>query len=355
MHSYLVTHISYVQGEWIMKVGILGATGSVGQRLIQMLEHHPEFEVAQLFGKKSVGKKYGDINWILKGNIPHYVEDSRICSTSEISPEVELVFSALPSPVAESIEIELAHKGKIVVSNASAHRMEEDVPLLIPEVNPGHLGLLQVQKETRKWKGALITNPNCSTIMLTMVLKPLLDVYGIEQVIAVTLQAVSGAGYPGLPSLDILGNVIPHIRGEEEKLVKETAKILGTYRGGRILPSQIETSVTCNRVPTIDGHLINGFVKTVLDVEVEEVLETFQNFSGLPQRLNLPTAPERPIRVTRKADRPQTRLDLDPMAIVVGRVRKINTMLAFTILGHNTIRGAAGASILNAELFEAVL
>lgn len=337
-----------------MKVGILGATGSVGQQLIHMLDCHPTFEVTQLFGKKSTGKKYGDVDWILPGNTPSYVEDIKICSPSEISHDVELVFSALPPSAAESIEVELAQKGKIVISNASAHRMEEDIPLLIPEVNPGHLDLLRVQAKTRKWKGVLITNPNCSTIILNLVLKPLLDAYGIEKVIAVTLQAVSGAGYPGLPSLDILGNVIPYIKGEEEKLVKETSKILGTFIDGRISPSRIEISATCTRVPTIDGHLINGFVQTVHDVEIEEVVESLQNFSGVPQKLNLPTAPERPIRVTSKVDRPQTRFDLDPMAVVVGRIRKINNMLAFTILGHNTMRGAAGASILNAELFKEV-
>lgn len=337
-----------------MKVGILGATGSVGQRFVQLLENHPDFEVAQVFGEKSVGKLYRDVKWILKGDMPEYVKDMKVQYIWEISKDMELVFSALPSQAAESVEVELAKRGKMVASNASAHRMEEDVPLIIPEINPDHLKLLEIQKENRKWEGALLTNPNCSTILLCLALKPLLDCYGIEKVTAVTLQAVSGAGYPGLPSLDILGNVIPYIKGEEEKLVKETAKILGTYSNGKILEKQIELCVSCNRVPTVDGHLINVFVKTVHDFAIEDVLETFQHFSGLPQKLHLPTAPENPILVKTKDDRPQTRLDLDRMAVTVGRVRKLNNILAFTVLGHNTIRGAAGASILNAELLGAL-
>lgn len=335
-----------------MKVGILGATGSVGQRFIEMLENHPSFEVKQIFGDKSVGNLYRDSNWILKGDMPEYIKDMEIQPISEIVPDVQLVFSALPSGVAESVEVELAQKGKIVTSNASAHRMEKDVPLLIPEINPDHLTLLDIQKKARAWNGALLTNPNCSTIVLCLALKPIMDVYGIKQVTAVTLQAVSGAGYPGLPSLEILGNVIPYIDGEEQKLVKETAKILGTYSEGRILQNTIEINVSCNRVPTVDGHLINVFIKTNRDFTVKDVLKTFEQFSGLPQKLHLPTAPKNPILVTTKKDRPQTRLDLDSMAITVGRVRKLNNMLAFTVLGHNTVRGAAGASILNAELME---
>lgn len=335
-----------------MKVGILGATGSVGQRFIEMLENHPSFEVKQIFGDKSVGKLYRDSNWILTGDMPEYIKDMEIQPISEIVPDIQLVFSALPSGVAESVEVELAQKGKIVTSNASAHRMEKDVPLLIPEINPDHLKLLDIQKKARAWNGALLTNPNCSTIVLCLALKPIMDVYGIKRVTAVTLQAVSGAGYPGLPSLDILGNVIPYIEGEEQKLVKESTKILGTYSEGRILQNTIEINVSCNRVPTVDGHLINVFVKTNRDFTVKDVLKTFNQFSGLPQKLHLPTAPENPILVTTKDDRPQTRLDLDSMAITVGRVRKLNNMLVFTVLGHNTVRGAAGASILNAELME---
>jgi aspartate-semialdehyde dehydrogenase len=337
-----------------MKVGILGATGSVGQRFVQMLEDHPNFEVLQVFGETSVGTMYRDVKWILKGDIPDYVQDMEIQDISEMVADVELVFSALPPQAAQSIEAELAKRGKIVASNASAYRMEEDIPLIIPEVNPDHLKLLETQRETRMWEGAIITNPNCSTIVLCLALKPILDCYGIEKITAVTLQAVSGAGYPGLPSLDVLGNVIPYINGEEEKLVREPAKILGTYCNGEICKKQIETHVSCNRVPTVDGHLINVFLKTERDFVIEDVLKTFQNFSGLPQELHLPTAPKNPILVTSRDDRPQPRLDLDPMAVIVGRVRKLNDILAFTVLGHNTIRGAAGASILNAELLEAL-
>jgi aspartate-semialdehyde dehydrogenase len=349
----LVSPLMVFRGDH-MKVGILGATGSVGQRFVQMLEDHPNFEVLQVFGEKSVGTLYRDVKWILKGDMPDYVQDMEIQCISEIVADVELVFSAPPPQAAQSIETELAKRGKIVASNASAHRMEEDVPLIIPEVNPDHLKLLETQKETRMWEGAIITNPNCSTIVLCLALKPVLDCYGIEKVTAVTLQAVSGAGYPGLPSLDILGNIIPYINGEEEKLVREPAKILGTYCNGEICKRQIETHVSCNRVPTVDGHLINVFLKTERDFIIEDVLKTFQNFSGLPQELHLPTAPNNPILVTSRDDRPQPRLDLDPMAVTVGRVRKLNDILAFTVLGHNTIRGAAGASILNAELLEAL-
>ncbi|MFQ6089182.1 MAG: aspartate-semialdehyde dehydrogenase [Candidatus Methanofastidiosia archaeon] len=326
-----------------MKVGILGVTGCVGQRFVQMLENHPNFEVLQLFGKKSRGKKYRDMKWILEGEVPEYVGDFEIENISEISSNVEMVFSALPSKVAEKLEVELAKMGKIVASNASAHRMKEDVPLIVPEINPEHLNLLSVQKKIRKWEGAILTNPNCSTTILSLALKPILDNFGIEKITAVTMQAVSGAGYPGLPSLDILGNVIPYIKGEEEKIVEETEKIFG---------KKFEILVSCNRVPTIDGHLVNVFVKTGINFEVEDVLKIFENFSGLPQKRKLPTAPQKPILVRREEDRPQTRLDLNPMAVVVGRVRKIMDTLAFTVLGHNTIRGAAGASILNAELLE---
>ena len=337
-----------------MKVGILGATGTVGQRFIQLLENHPDFEVFQVFAKKSVGKKYKDVKWILKGDIPDYVKDMEIQCITEISSHVELVFSALPSQAAGAVETELAKRGKVVSSNASAHRMEKDVPLIIPEVNPDHLALLEAQKENRGWAGALLTNPNCSTIVLCLALKPLLDEYGLEEVTTVTLQAVSGAGYPGVPSLDIVGNVIPFIEGEEEKLVREPGKIFGTYSDGRILEKQTKTFVHCNRVPTVDGHLINVFVKTERDFDIEDVLKTFHQFSGVPQDLGLPTAPERPILVKSGESSPQPRFDLDPMAIAVGRVRKTNNVLAFTVLGHNTIRGAAGASILNAELLEAL-
>jgi aspartate-semialdehyde dehydrogenase len=334
-----------------MNVGILGATGSVGQRFIQILENNPRFEVVQLFGEKSAGKQYKNICWILNGRIPDYVREMYIEPISRISPEVDLVFSALPAAAAETKEVTLADKGIVVASNASAHRMDADIPILIPEVNPDHLSLLPVQRK-RGWAGVLVTNPNCVTAILCLALKPLLDAFGLKQVTVITMQAVSGAGYPGLPSLDILGNVIPYIAGEEEKIIRETRKILGICSGEQISPLPLKMFVSCNRVPTVDGHLLNVFVNCDCECTVDEVIDVFENFSALPQEKKLPTAPERPILVTEREDRPQTRLDLHPMAITVGRIRKCADTLAFAVLGHNTIRGAAGGSVLNAELME---
>lgn len=335
-----------------MKVGILGATGSVGQRFIQILENSSRFEVVQLFGEKSAGYTYDTIRWILEGDVPRYVQKKRVEPISDISQEIDVVFSALPATVAQIEEINLVKKGFIVASNASAHRTDAYVPILIPEVNPDHLSLLTHQREKKGWSGVLVTNPNCVTAILCLALKPLLDAFGLSQVTVVTMQAVSGAGYPGLPSLDILGNVIPFIPGEEEKIARETCKILGTYSGEQISPLPLKMVVSCNRVPTVDGHVMNVFVKTDQECGVDEVVDVFRHFSALPQKMNLPTAPRRPIVVVEREDRPQPRFDLHPMAITIGRIRECEGCLAFTVLGHNTIRGAAGGSVLNAELME---
>ncbi|MBU7024557.1 MAG: aspartate-semialdehyde dehydrogenase [Theionarchaea archaeon] len=301
----------------MMKVGILGATGSVGQRFIQILESNSRFEVVQLFGEKSAGYTYDTIRWILEGDIPRYVQKKIVEPISNISQEIDVY-----------------------------------VPILIPEVNPDHLSLLTYQREKKGWSGVLVTNPNCVTAILCLTLKPLLDAFGLSQVTVVTMQAVSGAGYPGLPSLDILGNVIPFIPGEEEKIARETCKILGTYSGEQISPLPLKMVVSCNRVPTVDGHVMNVFAKTDQECTVDEVIDVFRHFSALPQKMNLPTAPRRPIVVVEREDRPQPRFDLHPMAITIGRIRKCEEFLAFTVLGHNTIRGAAGGSVLNAELME---
>jgi aspartate-semialdehyde dehydrogenase len=335
-----------------MKVGILGATGSVGQRFIQILESNSRFEVVQLFGEKSAGYTYDTIRWILEGDIPRYVQKKIVEPISNISQEIDVVFSALPAAVAQIEEINLVKKGLIVASNASAHRMDAYVPILIPEVNPDHLSLLTHQREKKGWSGVLVTNPNCVTAILCLALKPLLDAFGLSQVTVVTMQAVSGAGYPGLPSLDILGNVIPFIPGEEEKIARETCKILGTHSGEQISPLPLKMVVSCNRVPTVDGHVMNVFAKTDQECRVDEVIDVFRHFSALPQKMNLPTAPRRPLVVVEREDRPQPRFDLHPMAITIGRIRKCEGFLAFTVLGHNTIRGAAGGSVLNAELME---
>jgi aspartate-semialdehyde dehydrogenase len=264
--------------------------------------------------------------------------------------DVDIVFSALPAGVARKTEEDFAKAGYVVVSNASAHRMDPDVPLLNPEINGYHLSLIEKQRRRRKWDGAIVTNPNCSTTVLTLPLKPILDEFGINRVIVSTMQAISGAGYPGVPSLDIIDNVIPFIDKEEEKLETETLKILGSSSS----PAAFKISASCHRVPTVDGHMEAVFVETEDKAESESVVVAMERFMGDPQRLKLPTAPEKPIVVRHEEDRPQTRLDRmegNGMSAVVGRIREDPAFqgVKFVVLGHNTIRGAAGCGILNAE------
>jgi len=340
----------------MIKVAILGATGMVGQRFIQLLANHEFFEITDLAASpRSAGKPYYKAaKWYLSSNIPENIKNKIV---KEINPEkidAEIVFSALPSSIAKEIEPKFAEAGFVVASNASAYRMEEDIPLLIPEVNPEHLGLIEVQKENRGWDGCIITNPNCTTIMAVLSLKPIYDNFGLEKVIITSMQALSGAGYSGVPSMAIVDNVIPFINKEEEKVETEGLKILGKFDGEKIVPAEFKVSASCNRVAVIDGHTEAIFVKTSKGAEPEEIKKVMETFEAMPQKLRLPTAPEKPIIVREEEDRPQPRLDRNTgrgMSISVGRIRKDAIFdVKYIALGHNTIRGAAGASVLNAEL-----
>ncbi|MDY6764117.1 MAG: aspartate-semialdehyde dehydrogenase [Halobacteria archaeon] len=335
-----------------VKVGVLGATGNVGQRFVQLLENHPWFEVEALTASKSsVGKPYSEAaNWYLGSPMPDDVRDITVSETStrSVSGDVELVFSALPSSVAKNVEPEFAQEGYVVASNAGWARMDEDVPLLIPEVNPEHLGLLEIQRDERGWDGALIKNPNCSAITLTPTLAALHD-FGLSKATVATLQAVSGAGYSGVKSMQILDNVLPYIGGEEGKVETEPLKILGTFDGAEIQHAGIDISATCNRVATIDGHLENVWAEFDEKPSLEDVKESMSSFNTL----DLPSAPENTIFVHEQPDRPQPRLDRDigdGMTVSVGRIREDSRGVKYTCLAHNTIRGAAGASLLNGEL-----
>jgi aspartate-semialdehyde dehydrogenase len=338
-----------------LEVGVLGATGMVGQQFVSRLARHPWFSVTWLAAsERSEGKAYAAAApWRLAAPMPAGAGDLKVegCVPGR-GPKV--VFSALDASAADHIEQAFAAAGHIVLSNARSFRMDPLVPLLIPEVNADHLCILKEQRAQKGWTGAIVTNPNCSTIVLATALAPLRQ-FNLRAVIVSTMQAVSGAGYPGVPSLDILGNVIPFIGGEEEKIQTETLKILGGDGGRSPYPAAV--SAHTNRVPVIDGHTMTVSVDLEEDPGVDEVIEAFQTFQGRPQELKLPTAPFPAIVVTREANRPQPRLDADlgdGMAVSVGRVRPCPVLSSkFVALGHNTVRGAAGASILNAELMKA--
>lgn len=339
------------------EVGILGATGMVGQRFVQLLADHPWFEITALSAsERSVGMPYGEAcHWVVSSDMPGVVKEMVV---QECKPNLacRLVFSALPAEVAGSVEEEFAAAGYAVSSNARNHRFAPDVPLLVPEVNPDHLALVVIQRRRRGWKGFIVTNPNCSTAQLVLALKPLWDRFGITALSVATMQALSGAGYPGVPSLDILDNVIPYIAGEEGKLESEPLKLLGRLEGEAVEEAEMTISAQCHRVATREGHLEAVSVKLGQEASVEEVVEALWDFRGPLQDLGLPSAPERPIVVRGENDRPQPRLDRDEgrgMSVVVGRVRECPVLdYKFVLLGHNTIRGAAGAAILNAELLK---
>jgi aspartate-semialdehyde dehydrogenase len=343
------------------KVAILGATGAVGQRFIQLLQGHPWFEIEVLAAsERSAGKKYKDAcNWVMESNLPKEIAEMTIADANVESVEeagnVELVFSSLPGDLAGPVESEFAALYP-VFSKASAHRMSIDVPLMIPEVNPEHAGLIPIQKKTRGWKGFITTDPNCSTIGLAISLKPLMA-FGLKQIIVSTMQALSGAGYPGVPSLDIIDNVVPYIPKEEEKMEAEAMKILGSFNGEFVEPADFVLSASCNRVHVKDGHLESVFVKLDSSPSLKEIEEAFERFEGEPQKMKLPSAPEKPIIIKKEANRPQPRFDRDEgkgMSIVVGRLRSDPIMtLKYMCLSHNTIRGGAGAGILSAELMVA--
>ncbi len=338
-----------------IEVGILGATGVVGQQFVSRLARHPWFRCTWLAAsERSEGKTYKSIApWKLATSIPGYAAD-RIVEKCVPGKGPKVVFSGLDASVAGDIEAAFAKAGHIVVSNARNFRMDSVVPLLIPEVNPDHLKLLGEQRREKGWPGAIVTNPNCSTIVLAMALAPLRR-FTIKSVVVSTMQAVSGAGYPGVPSLDIIGNVVPFIGGEEEKMQSETQKILGGD-GGRI-PYPAAVSAHCNRVAVLDGHTMTVSVAFETRPSVEQVVEAMRNFAGRPQELWLPSAPQPPLVVTDEPNRPHPRLDADlggGMAVTIGRVRECPVLhTKFVALGHNTVRGAAGAAILNAELMHA--
>ncbi len=340
-----------------IEAGILGATGLVGQHLVRMLEDHPWFELKWLgASERSAGKSYGEAApWRLSRPMPGA---ARRLAVEECRPgnAPRLVFSALDAHSAFEIEAAFARCGHFVVSNASAYRAAADVPLLVPEVNAEHLRLAEGQAGARGWKGRIVTNPNCSAVTLVMALAPLERAFGLAQVFVSTMQAVSGAGYPGLPSMDALGNVIPFIRDEEEKVEEETRRILGTLRadGLGIVPASFALSAQCNRVPVVDGHTESVSVKLKAWAGLPELLDAWRRFRGVPQERSLPSAPREPVVVMEEPDRPQPRLDAERergMAVFVGRARPCPVLdYKFTALGHNTIRGAAGAALLNAEL-----
>jgi aspartate-semialdehyde dehydrogenase len=336
------------------KIGILGATGMVGQRFIQLLEHHPWFEVAWLAASdRSSGKKYGDaVKWKLDTALPDRIANMTISpATPEDAPKV--IFAALDADIAREMEPAFATAGCAVISNSSAFRMHEDVPLVIPEVNADHLPILENQSWRKQSGGYIVTNPNCSAIGLVLVLKPLVERFGIDSIFVTTMQAVSGAGYPGVASMDILGNVVPYIKNEEEKMEAETLRLLGSRDGKIVRPLDAKMSAHCNRVAVEDGHTESVSVKFSRKVSREEILEAWREFTPLAGR-DLPMAPAQPVEFVSLDDRPQPRLDKmrgGGMASTVGRLRPCGLLdWKFTVLSHNTIRGAAGAALLNAEL-----
>ena len=338
-------------------VGVLGATGMVGQHFVKFLQNHPQFELTWVGASdRSAGKKFRDAtSWRLDGTMPAATADLTV---EECKPgnAPKLVFSATDASVATEIEQAFARAGHLVVSNSKNHRMDDDVPLLVPEVNPDHLAVAAQQKGTRGWDGQIVTNPNCSTIVLTMALGPLVQ-FGIQRVIVTTLQAISGAGYPGVPSMDITANVVPFIGGEEEKMQIETQKILGSVSNGRIVPLTAKVSAHCNRVPVVDGHTVTVSVEFEKKPSLADIRNAFDTFRGKPQLLNLPSAPAVPVIYMEQQDRPQPRRDVERergMAVFVGRLRECPVFdYKFIALGHNTVRGAAGAAVLNAELIHA--
>ena len=340
-----------------LEVGILGATGMVGQQFVRLLEGHPWFKTAWLgASERSEGRSYRDaMKWRLSTQPPESVLGMGVdACTPGRAPKI--LFSALDAGAAKDIEPAFAAAGHVVVSNARSFRMFADVPLVIPEVNPDHLSLIARQRRERGWTGAIVTNPNCSTVVLTVVLAALRK-FGISRVMVTTLQAVSGAGYPGVASLDILGNVVPAISGEEEKMESETQKILGTLERENVTPHPMVVSATTTRVPVIDGHTESVSIELEQRPSLEAVRAALESFRGRPQELRLPSAPPAPIVYMEAADCPQPRLDVERgngMTVSVGRIRPCSILgTKLVALGHNTVRGAAGAAILNAEMMVA--
>ena len=341
-----------------IKVGVLGATGMVGQEFVSFLRGHPWFDLTW-FGAsdRSAGKSYAQATtWRLGGVMPTEVRDIVVSESKPDGGAPQLLFSAMDASVATEIERAFAAAGRTVVSNSRNHRMDDDVPLLVPEINADHLRLIPGQQRARGWKGRIVTNPNCSTIVLTMALAPLKQ-FGIRRVMVTTMQALSGAGYPGVASMDINANVIPFIGGEEEKMERETQKILGDFADTRIEPLAAHVSASCNRVPVVDGHTMAVSVEMEQKPSEAALIGAMRGFRGIPQQKGLPSAPPCPVIYMEEPDRPQPRRDVERengMAVFIGRLRKCPVLdYKFIALGHNTVRGAAGAAVLNAELMRA--
>jgi len=330
----------------------------IGQSYLYLLSNHPWFKIEKITGGESVGKKYElAAKWRMSPDIPEQFKDIIVGPTDPKEVEATLVFSALPSSVAKVVEPKFAEAGFSIISDSSAFRPYDDVPVVIPEVNPDHLDIIEVQKRNRNWNGFIVSNPNCTTLGLNIVLKPLHDLLKIKKIVVTTMQALSGAGYPGVPSLSITDNVIPYIAEEEEKARFETRKILGSIDNDKIKLTDIKVEACCNRVPTIDGHLEAVYLETKEKVNIDRVKDVLRSFTGKPQELKLPTAPSKPIIVREEEDRPQPRLDrlagsIPGMGVTVGRIRRglDSNSLWLHVLSHNTIRGGSGSSILIGEL-----
>jgi len=336
----------------MINVAILGATGTVGQKFVRLLDRHPLFRVTELVAsQRSAGQRYADVvAWKQETEMPSDVS-SLVVKGLDAKLESTILFSGLDSSVAGEAEERYASLGHTVISNASNHRMDRHVPLVIPEINPDHFALVRHQQGP----GAIITNSNCSSMFLAMALAPVHRAFGITQVQVTTMQAISGAGYPGVPSMDILGNVVPYIRNEEEKLEEEVARILGTLAGDEVIPAPFAVSAQCNRVAVFDGHTETVSFKLKNGASLEQLRESLTTFRGMPQEADLPSAPRQPVIVTEEPDRPQPARDVwvaGGMATIVGRLRPCPVLdYKMVILGHNTVRGAAGAAILNAEAY----
>lgn len=337
-------------------VGILGATGAVGQRFISLLSGHPWFQITDLLAsQRSAGKRYGDAaNWILDAPLPAHIAEMTLKLGRPGQIDARILFSALPTEEAQEMEPLLAEAGHFIFSNASPYRMTPDVPLVVTEINPDHLALVEQQQAARGWQGFIVCNANCTTTHLVGALHPLERAFGLDKVFVATMQAASGAGYPGVPSLDIIDNVMPHSYGEEDKVQTEPLKIMGRLADGAITPAEFRISAHCHRVPVIDGHYEAVSVALRRPAGRDEIIDAFRSYRSLPQELRLPSAPDPAVIVRDELNRPQPRLDRmagGGMATVVGRIRPCNLFdWRFSLLGHNTIRGAAGGSILNAEL-----
>ncbi len=341
--------------EQKIPVAVLGGTGAVGQRFIQLLADHPWFEVTAVTGSdRTVGGVYREVcRWVLDEDPPEAVGDF-IVRRSEPGLPAKIVFSALPARIAQDVEPEFARQGYIVCSNASAHRQAPGIPLIIPEVNAEHLEMLEIQRSSQGWKGLIVTSPNCTTTGLAMTLKPLHQAFGVQQVFVTTLQAVSGAGYPGVPYLDIADNLIPYIPGEEDKIINETRLLLGQVKGTERIPANIGISPQVNRVPVIDGHTLSIAVKFDRPPTVDDAIRVLDSYQGIEVTRNLPSSPPKPILVRAESNRPQPRRDRNAgngMAVTVGRIRPCPLLdLRMVSVVHNTLRGAASGSIFNAEL-----